>query len=134
MRIFARENWRYAPFFKIVGAPNSGRSELGYTADTLTRFLGWQPYKVAAALNVLALMEEWGHKSEIEQETIRSIIEGFAAGKIELPLLQRKDGRGGDLRFAPTFSPGREGEKTKAYTADTLKQFLGWKPYKVVSS
>ena len=30
-------------------------------------------------------MEEWGHTTLIEQETIRAIVQGFADGRIKLP-------------------------------------------------
>src|SRR5262245_25152839 len=48
-------------------------------------------------------MEEWGHSSTIEQETVRAIIEGYAEGRLHLPPVDGT-GRGG-LRVAPSFIP-----------------------------
>jgi hypothetical protein len=76
-------------------------------------------------------MPEWGHSATFDQETIRAVVEGLAAGRLKLPAIERMDGRGGDCRYAPSFSPSREGEKTKAYSAKSLAQFLGLKEYKV---
>ena len=79
-------------------------------------------------------MEEWGHSAIIEQETVRAIVEGYAEGKIQLPMTKHKDGRGSiTLRYAPFFAPPRGEAKTdKPYTAATLAEFLGWNHTKIV--
>jgi hypothetical protein len=79
-------------------------------------------------------LEEWGHSSSIEQETVRAIVEAYAEGRIEFPPLKRSsgDGDGGSVRFAPAFkvgSPPQGGEHP--YSIATLATFLGWKEYKV---
>lgn len=81
-------------------------------------------------------MEEWGHSTTIEQETVRSIIAAYAEGRIKLPAVKRNAGSGVALRIAPSFrATGRpisaQEEMANAYTADTLAEFLGWKDYKV---
>src|SRR5262249_46957427 len=76
-------------------------------------------------------MEEWGHSSSIEQETVRSIIEGYAEGKIELPPPPAK-ARADEVRYAPMFKVGHvpSSGSAHAYTILTLAEFLGWKTYK----
>lgn len=75
-------------------------------------------------------MEEWGHSSSIEQETVRAIVEGYAAGKIELPKPKGAGNGQGNLRYAPHFG-GQSSRTESPYTVGTLAQFLGWKEYKV---
>lgn len=36
----------------------------------------------------------------VEQETVRAIINAYAEGRIELPVVKRKNGTGGDIRYA----------------------------------
>jgi hypothetical protein len=79
-------------------------------------------------------MEQWGHSSIVEQETVRTIIKGFAEGRIKLPSVKAvtKNG-GGALRVAPHFAvaSGVQPNSARAelgYTAGTLGEFLGWKP------
>jgi len=72
-------------------------------------------------------MEEWGSSAVVEQETIRAVVEGYAAGKVELP----KAAGGPRARYAPSFISGRRDNSIPAkaelaYTADTLANFLGW--------
>jgi ParB-like nuclease domain len=79
-------------------------------------------------------MEEWGHSTAIEQETVRAIIEAYAAGKIKLPTVNKGTTRG-TIRIAPSFKVNSDGEEfaqaKPSYTAETLAVFLGWKEYKV---
>jgi hypothetical protein len=49
---------RYAPSFQSGGGANSGRPELGYSAASLTEFLGWKESKVEATLNALSVVEK----------------------------------------------------------------------------
>lgn len=76
-------------------------------------------------------LEEWSHSASIEQETVRSIIEAYGKGEINLPKPSKTANR---MRFAPSFvvaegSPS--GENLYPYTLETLADFLGWKHYKV---
>ncbi len=65
-------------------------------------------------------MQEWEHSAEIEQETVRAVIEAYRAGLIELP----KPDRNRDRSLSATV-------KDKPYTAETIAEFLGWKVWKV---
>jgi hypothetical protein len=76
-------------------------------------------------------LEEWGHSSSIEQETVRSIVEAYGEGKITLPAPQ---GRNDQMRYAPHFSAKADLGScscSSPYTLATLAEFLGWKEYKV---
>ena len=71
-------------------------------------------------------MEEWAWSAAIGQETVRSIVEAFGEGKIELPSVGRVDGA---VRYAPSFvTVGKtaSGRQEAVYTAATLAKFLGW--------
>jgi hypothetical protein len=94
-------------------------------------------------------MTEWAHSAAVEHETVRALVEGFAAGRLKLPPVNSKEG--GTVRFAPSFVPrGRSSSAAAgelaaearepsspapagelAYTVATLAEFLGWKRYKV---
>jgi ParB-like nuclease domain len=64
-------------------------------------------------------MDEWGHSSDFEVEVVRSIIDGFAAGLIELPKVRNGHAEG---RARVLISPRGEIK----YTAATISDFLGW--------
>jgi hypothetical protein len=71
-------------------------------------------------------MQEWGSNSIIEQETIRSVVLAYAAGKIELEKPQRIDAQ---VRSAPSFKRGisiADQNTNCPYTADSIGHFLGW--------
>lgn len=74
-------------------------------------------------------MEEWSHSSKIEQETIRTVVEGFAASKLHLPV-PAKHCDTNKLRFAPSFAMGEaKGSSPKLpYTVETICQYLNGKP------
>jgi hypothetical protein len=74
-------------------------------------------------------MEEWGHSTVIEQETLRAIVVAYAEGRIELPKPKHHQ----SLRHAPQFTVGSSSDSgaSKPYTSETLAEFLGWKQYKV---
>jgi len=77
-------------------------------------------------------MEEWSHSSKIEQETIRTVVEGFAAGKLHLPKPPKNGTR--HARHAPTFSIAEvDSSSSLAYTVSTLCEYLGsgWREYKI---
>jgi hypothetical protein len=77
-------------------------------------------------------MQEWGHSTEVEQETVRAVVEAYGEDVIELPRPAKKTS---ELRFAPSFTVADADARTSGdahpYTAETLGEFLGWKPYKV---
>jgi len=76
-------------------------------------------------------MQEWGTSAAVEQETIRAVVEAYAAGKIELPKVKNPD-RGGGLRNAPGFRQATFktikswGQPLKPYNAESIARFLGW--------
>lgn len=76
-------------------------------------------------------MEEWGSSAMIEMETVRAVVEAFAAGRIQLEEPHGKDISKGKARIAPNFKPIREDFSTseniqKYYTTGTVARFLGW--------
>lgn len=64
-------------------------------------------------------MQEWEHSAEIEQETVRAVVEAYGEGRIELPKPDKS---------AKHLSYSGDGQR---YTAETIAQFLGWKVWKV---
>jgi hypothetical protein len=77
-------------------------------------------------------MEEWSHSSKIEQETIRTVVEGFAAGKLHLPSPTRRDGK--QIRLAPSFTICNDKDSSRSscgYNLDTLREYLGWPAHKI---
>jgi hypothetical protein len=77
-------------------------------------------------------MQEWTSNAAIEQETVRAVVEGFAAGRLHLPAVKSIE-TGGRTRYAPNFKvegaiPPRGGI---AYTVETITEYLNWKPKKV---
>jgi hypothetical protein len=82
-------------------------------------------------------LEEWGHSSSIEQETVRSIVEAYGEGRITFSPNGAK-ARSDELRYAPNFQPGDHdvpsSGKGHPYTIATLASFLGWKEYKVAAA
>jgi hypothetical protein len=71
---------------------------------------------------------EWAGSATIEQETVRTTVEAFAKGKIKLANVNRKQGTGGSLRYAPHFRGGEaiSGRLEIAYSAETVAEFLGF--------
>lgn len=70
--------------------------------------------------------EEWGTNAKVEMETIRSIVEGFAEGRIELPKVSNREH--GSLRYAPSFVGGGKGSSQNRellYSAESLARFTG---------
>jgi len=72
-------------------------------------------------------MEEWGSDAWIDLETVRSTVEAYADGKIQL-----EDPRGpgvafSKLRCAPSFVKGASAhESGSLYSQKTIADFLGW--------
>ena len=74
-------------------------------------------------------MKEWGASADVETETIRAIVQGYADGRIELPELPNNVNK---VRYAP--SEGSPTSENLPYTAETLAAFLGWKPWVFLQS
>jgi hypothetical protein len=80
-------------------------------------------------------MDEWRTSAVVEQETIRAVVDAYAAGKVTLPEIP-KDTKKVVIRCAPSFVQGDEtceGEH-RPYTATTIAQFLGWPDQKIHST
>lgn len=77
-------------------------------------------------------MDEWGSQADVEQETIRAIIEGFAEGLIDLPGIAKTRNQT-ELRYAPHFrlGPTKGADRSHPYTTAMLCEFLGWNVEKV---
>lgn len=77
-------------------------------------------------------MEEWGSQADVEQETIRAIVEGYAEGLIDLPLINSRLPKS-QVRYAPSFTPGSTHghDHEYPYTIEMLVEFLGWTRSKV---
>jgi len=75
-------------------------------------------------------MEEWGHSATIGQETIRTVVEAYAAGEIKL---KSPGGSKNQWRYAPSFIKGEtvSGERPAIYSAISIKDFLGWEESKI---
>jgi ParB-like chromosome segregation protein Spo0J len=72
-------------------------------------------------------MEEWGSDAWIDLETVRSTVEAYGEGQIELggvaPNVPAQK-----LRYAPSFIKGEQedGRLHAPYTAKAIGEFLGW--------
>jgi ParB-like chromosome segregation protein Spo0J len=84
--------------------------------------------KIMAAEN----MEEWGSDADVEQETVRAIVRGYADGRIKLGDLPAKTAKT-SVRYAPSFAigDGAGPAKDHPYTTAMLIEFLGWNEYRV---
>lgn len=72
-------------------------------------------------------MEQWGNVAAIEHETLRSVVQAYAEGKIQLSPPASK-GRESYRRNAPSFVQGdvAADREHMPYTAQTVADFLGW--------
>jgi ParB-like nuclease domain len=72
-------------------------------------------------------MEEWGTSAAVEQETVRAVVEAYAAGKIQLPIPALRV-NSNQLRYAPSFATRDvfDPDRTHPYTAQEVAEFLGW--------
>jgi hypothetical protein len=84
--------------------------------------------KIMAAEN----MEEWGSDADVEQETVRAIVKGYADGRIDLGPM-KKDTPKTSIRYAPNFAIGDVGvaQPERPYTSEMLMRFLGWNEFRV---
>ena len=90
-----------------------------------------KPLSDADMLHMMAdeNMAEWGHSALMEQETVRSVVLAYGAGKITLERPANGQGsRGDDIRYAPHFVKGEVPGCSRhfPYTADTVAAFLKW--------
>jgi ParB-like nuclease domain len=117
---------RYAPSFLSGGGSNSGRPELGYSATSLSKFLGWNEGKVEAILSTLAVIEKGLVKEEdleglsthqAEQVTRQTNQVQKRTGNTELAKRIGKELAVG-MRSA-TGRPGRGGKKESGMQAIT---------------
>jgi hypothetical protein len=79
-------------------------------------------------------LDEWGHDSAIERETIRAVVEAYGRGQISLGKPSKSTNQNA-LRYAPSFCMEKHGVATRSlslserranpYTADTINAFLG---------
>ena len=77
-------------------------------------------------------MEEWGSDADVEQETVRAIVKGYAEDRIDLGTMPPKTPKTA-IRYAPAFSIGdvQQAPTEHPYTAEMLVNFLGWNEYRV---
>lgn len=80
-------------------------------------------------------MEEWGSDADVEQETVRAIVKGYADGRIDLGNLPAKTAKA-SVRHAPYFVAGYVPDSggEHPYTTEMLMNFLGWKEFRVVTA
>ena len=80
-------------------------------------------------------MQEWETNSVVEQETIRAVVEAYAAGEIELVKPSIRNGKG--IRNAPGFGvlSGKQIKEDNLfpYNAESVAVYLGWMSGKQVS-
>lgn len=79
-------------------------------------------------------LDEWGHDSAIERETVRAVVLAYADGKISLKRPDQKTATN-KMRYAPFFSHGKQAvarssaesaeHRCHPYNADTINSFLG---------
>ena len=134
-----RESFRTTGFWgNVVARKANGHVEIAYGHHRLTALrdefgpahkidLILRDLSDEAMLQIMARenLEEWGTSAAIEQETVRAVIEAYAAGQIELePPPPRSQ-----VRYAPSFSlrpPRAPAEVERPYTVQTVARFLGW--------
>jgi len=72
-------------------------------------------------------LDEWGSDAPVEMETIRTIVEAYAQGKV--PSLKKPERIDKVTRFAPSFLAGQDLGGSPAaypYTAQSLSEIAGW--------
>lgn len=76
-------------------------------------------------------MEEWGVNAAVMQETVRAVVLAYAKGSIELDAVPAKVSKD-RIRYAPSFIIGMvSGTGDHPYTAESVADFLQWRPQKV---
>lgn len=134
-----RESMRSTGFWdNVVARERNGRAEIAYGHHRLVALRDEYPDDHEIELIIRDLsdedmirvmarenMEEWGTSAAIEHETVRSVVEAYGDGQIELPSAGSEAGRS---RFAPSFIIGNRerGLSDRPYNAQTIANFLGW--------
>jgi len=79
---------------RLLSSPYPAHSRGPDSAEVAPRAL-WGVLDDADMLRIMARenMEEWGTVATIEHETVRAVIDAYAAGKIELPAIGAKVSR-----------------------------------------
>ncbi len=72
-------------------------------------------------------MDEWGSPADVEQETIRAIVDGYAERRIDLGKTP-SNANNSNTRLAPCFIAGKHpgGSQGAPYSSEMLRKFLGW--------
>lgn len=134
----------------VVGREQNGHVELAYGHHRWVAFK--KKFGLRAEMNIIIRdlndedmlrvmadenVSEYGTSAEVEQETIRAVVEAYAEGKIEL---KKPKGVGlSSVRNAPSFRiANQEGFKAlkslpKPYNAKSIARFLGWMSGKQVA-
>lgn len=78
-------------------------------------------------------MHEYRTSAEVEQETVRAVVDAYAAGEIELEKPGSTKAR--NTRYAPSFRVdfAFKDDKRKPYNAESIAEFLGWMSGKQVA-
>jgi hypothetical protein len=136
-----RESLKTTGFWdNVVARSNSGKAEIAYGHHRLVALkeeygpshkvnLILRPLSDDVMIQMMARenMEEWGTSASVEHETIRAVVEAYAAGRVHLPAVP-KDANKSQIRYAPSFAAGKEDSESleRPYTAQTLADFIGW--------
>jgi polyhydroxyalkanoate synthesis regulator phasin len=134
-----RESIRSTDFWdNIVARQVNGGAEIAYghhRREALLREFGPE-HEVelivrdlhdATMLRIMAQenMAEWESSAQVEQETVRAVVEAYAEGRVELPAVAGDERH--QVRYAPSFLQEQfDHGRTDAYTARTVAAFLGW--------
>ncbi|MHC4181514.1 MAG: ParB/RepB/Spo0J family partition protein, partial [Planctomycetota bacterium] len=127
----------------VVGRVQNGHVELAYGHHRMIAFERKFGKRVKMNIIVRDLTEddmlrimadenadEYGTSATVEQETIRAVVDAYAAGKIELeaPAVGKKGSK--SVRYAPSFRVGHlfndDKKMAKPYNAESIARFLGW--------
>ena len=145
-----RESYRSTGFWdNLVGREVNGGVEIAFGHHRLIALqeeygeasckpvgIAIQNLDDAAILKIMAVKNlENGANAKVAVETVRSIVEAFAAGRIKLPPVPKKTPTTA-LRAAPYFAPvgnDKLGGTNHLYTAETLAAFLGGVPKAVLN-
>ena len=124
----------------LVARPKDGKAEIAYGHHRLVALkevyspeeeiaLEVRDLDDATMLKIMARenMEEWGGSVAAEHETIRSVVEAYAAGLIDLPAPSPTTSKT-KVRSAPSFIQGGSPPDgaPRPYTARTVGDFIGW--------
>jgi hypothetical protein len=84
------------------------------------------PYTTTFRLMARENMEEYGSSAWVELETVKSVVEAYAAGEIELPPLPEKTKKT-TLYVAPRFTrDDAQAPVHHPYTRAQVAQLVGW--------